>query len=248
MKSFEAFINNDTKAAKQSYREFFIESAQEINKELEEELDESFGGDMGEDLYDEVSVDDEAGENPFGEDESEGEDFGGEEEPAGELPSSDEWAEIQDAFDELEMLFSELGGEEEADLGFEEESDDDFGGEDEILFGDDEDEDKLEEAFQMKKVADPKMKSEVQGTDTHSIVAKQAKSPMNIDAKAAWSKDGNVTGSNTELDTSSAETPKVEDKNNVMDSGKGAYKKHAAPSMKGEDAGTGKQSIQKDLR
>lgn len=250
MKSFEAFINNDTKAAQQSYREFFIESAQEINKQLEEELDEGFGGDMEADLYDEVGVEDEAedfgGEDEFGAEE-EVEDFGGEEMGA-EAPSGDEWAEIQDAFDELESLFAELGGsDEEADLGFDEPADE-FGGEDEIMFGDEEDEDELTEAFQMKTVADPKMKSEVAGTDTHTIVNKKAKSVSGIKGTDAWSKDGTVTGSNTELDASWAEKPKVEDQNNVMDSGKAAYKKHAAPSMKGETSGTIKQSLQKDLR
>lgn len=251
MKSFEAFINNDTKAATQSYREFFIESAQEINKQLEEELDESFGGDPAEDLYDEVGVEDEESEEGFGGEEAAddfgGEDFGAEEAEEVELPSSDEWAEIQDAFDELESLFAELGGaDEEADLGFDEPADD-FGGEDEIVFGDEEDEE-LKEAFQMKAVKDPAMKSEVAGTDTHSIVNKKAKSVSGIKGTDGWSKDGSVTGSNTELDTSSAEKPKVEDQCNVMDSGKAAYKKHAAPAMKGETSGTIKQSIQKDLR
>lgn len=252
MKSFEAFINNDTKAAQQSYREFFIESAQEINTQLEEELNETFGGDMEADLYDEVGVEDESegetfGDDEFSDDEFESEDEFGSDDVAAEAPSSDEWAEIQDAFDELERKFAELGGaDDEADLGFDEPADE-FGGEDELEFGDEE-EDELNEAFQMKLVADPKMKSEVAGTDVHTIVNKKAKSVSGIKGTDAWSKDGTVTGSNTELDTSAAETPKVEDQNNVMDSGKAAYKKHAAPSMKGETSGTIKQSLQKDLR
>lgn len=257
MKSFEAFINNDSKAATQMYREFFIESAQEINKQLEEgmdeELEEAFGGDMGDDFMDDVAVEDEGMDDmddEFGGEEA-ADEFGmeddmGEEAPAEEAPSSEEWAEIQDAFDELEALFDELGGgdEPEEDLGFEDDSMDDMAG-DELEFGD---EDELEESFQMKKVADPGMKKEEGDVNKATIVAKKAKSVSGIKGTDGWTKDGTVTGSNTELDTSSAETPKVEDQNNVMDNGKSAYKKTSEPNMKHEEAGVETQSLQKDLR
>lgn len=262
MKSFEAFINNDTKSATQMYREFFIESAQEINKNLEEDLEESidaegdeqleeaFGDDMGDDLMSDIEVEDEEATDEFGGEEDFGaeEDFGGEEEAA-DAPGAEEWAEIQDAFDELEALFDELGGaegeEDDAELDFE--AEDDFGG-DELEFGDEDEGEELDESIQMKAVKDPNMKSEKDGVNKTSIVSKKAKSPMGVKGTDGWTKDGTVSGSNTDLDTSSAETPKVDDQNNVMDSGKGAYKKTQEPNMKSEEGGVHSQSLVKDMR
>lgn len=259
MKSFEAFINHDTATATSLYREYFIESAQAINAEHEEELEEAFGGDPESDLVDEVVAegfgDDEGQADPFGAEdegaaeESEG-DFGSDDEVEGEpveVPA-DEWQEIQDQFDELEALFAELGdGEGQSDdLSFDEE-----GGEDEIVFGDDED-DQLEESIQMKNVSDPGMKSETGADNVKPVLAKQAKSPVNgVSATAGYAGDGTVKGSNTKRDNPDSEKPKVEDRNNVMQSGKKAYKpasqKGAASSEKDADSNA-KKSLIKDIR
>lgn len=245
MKSFEAFINHDTDTATKMYREFFIESAQAINAEMEEKLDEEFGGDPEEDLVDEVVAEgfgDEAAEDEFG-----GDDFGGEEaqgEPV-EVPA-DEWQEIQDQFDELEALFAELGDGQggDDDLSFDEE-----GGEDEISFGDDEDH--LEESIQMKKVADPGMKSETEADNVKPVLAKQVKSSVaGVSATAGYAGDGTVKGSNTKRDNPDSEKPEVKDQNNVMASGKKLMKPapKGASSKESDADSSAKGSLIKDLR
>ena len=251
MKSFEAFINHDTDTATKMYREFFIESAQAINAEMEEKLDEEFGGDPEEDLVDEVVAegfgDEETPEEEAAEDEFGGDDFGGEEaqgEPV-EVPA-DEWQEIQDQFDELEALFAELGDGQggDDDLSFDEE-----GGEDEISFGDDEDH--LEESIQMKKVADPGMKSETEADNVKPVLAKQVKSPVaGVSATAGYAGDGTVKGSNTKRDNPDSEKPKVEDQNNVMTSGKKMMKPapKGASSKESDADSSAKGSLIKDLR
>ena len=248
MKSFEAFINHDTDTATKMYREFFIESAQAINAEMEEKLDEEFGGDPEEDLVDEVVAEgfgdeetpEEAAEDEFGGDEFGGEDAG---EPV-EVPAED-WQEIQDQFDELEALFAELGGDEGGeDLSFDEE-----GGEDEISFGDDEDH--LEESIQMKKVADPGMKSETEADNVKPVLAKQVKSPVaGVSATAGYAGDGTVKGSNTKRDNPDSEKPEVKDQNNVMASGKKLMKPapKGASSKETEADSSVKQSLIKDIR
>ncbi len=264
IKSFEAFINEDATQSKQLFREFFIESAQEINRDLQESMDEELneealeeaqleegeealeegfdvfeaddepemGGDMGDDLVDDISAD-------------EGEDFGGDE-AADDAPSAEEWAELSDAFDELEALFDEIAGDDESgdDLGV------DDGGEadldmDEIEFGDDED--PLKEGIEMKAVKDPGMTSEESDVDTGTLVASQKPSPVGINATDGIAGDGKVTGSNTKLDTS-APGPDVDDHGNQLSSGKQAVKKVAEPKMNKEEAGVDKQSIVKDMR
>lgn len=256
IKSFEAFINEDTTQAKQLYREFFIESAQEINRDLqesmeeeleegileEENLEEGFdvfeaedeesepemGGDMSDDFEDDVAVEDPEGT--------------GEEED--DAPTAEEWAELSDAFDELEALFDEISGGEEAgeDLGIDDGGDADLDM-DEIEFGDDE----LKEGIEMKAVKDPDMKSEEQGVDTHSPVASQKPSPVGVNATDGIAGDGKVTGSNTKLDTS-APGPQVDDHGNQMNSGKEAVKKEKEPKMNKEEAGVDKDSLIKDMR
>lgn len=261
MKSFEAFINHDTDTATKLYREYFIESAQAINSEMEDQLDEEFGGDMEGDLYDEVVAEAEGDEeeNPFGGDDAAeeepaeespfgGDDMGGEAEGEDVVVPADEWQEIQDQFDELEAMFAEM-----SDGSFEGEDDDlnfdDEGGEDEISFGDDEDE--LQEGYQMRSVKDPGMKSETEADNVKPVLASQKPSPVGVSATAGYAGDGKVKGSNTKRDTPDAETPKVEDHNNVMANGKKAYQKssQAGASKKEKDVdGSAKQSLIKDIR
>lgn len=259
MASFEAFINEDTTQAKQLYREFFIESAQEINKQLEEGMDEEvdadedaevveegfgmfeaddepeaeLGGDMGDDLLSDVEAD--------------GEDFGAEDDAEGGLPTADQWAEIKDAFDELEALFDEDGsGESDEDLGLDDGAGDELDM-DTLEFGDESEEDELKEGVELRKVADPGMDHETEAHNTKSPIAKQGKSPTGATATSAVAGDGTVTGSNTKLDDS-AESPDVDDQCNVMDSGKKAYSATKEPNMKSEEGGVHKQSLVKDMR
>ena len=256
MKSFEAFINHDTDTATKLYREYFIESAQAINSEMEDQLDEEFGGDMEGDLYDEVVAEAEGDEeeNPFGGDDAAEEEpaeespFGGEAEGEDVVVPADEWQEIQDQFDELEAMFAEM-----SDGSFEGEDDDlnfdDEGGEDEISFGDDEDE--LQEGYQMRSVKDPGMKSETEADNVKPVLAKQVKSPVaGVSATAGYAGDGTVKGSNTKRDNPDSEKPEVKDQNNVMASGKKLMKpapKGAASKESNVDS-TAKSSLIKDIR
>lgn len=185
MKAFEAFVNNDLDKATEHYRQFFIESAQEINAKLEED----FGGDMEEDLYDEVGVEDEdmdEMEDSQDMDDEEDEDFSEFEEmdfeddedmddedldsEEDEAPSEEEWEDLEDAFGELEALFNEISGDDE-----------------------------VKESFDYKKVAQPSM-HETDADNTHSPVAGEAKSPVGVDAKTGFSKDGVVKGSNVKAE------------------------------------------------
>lgn len=267
MESFDAFINNDLETAKQLYREYFIESAQaikaELDEQVEEELDESvegeeeevveesFGGDPEADLYGEVMAE---GDDPFASDEESApaDEFGADEEVSdAELPTADEWQEIQAEFDQLQALFDELGSGEsdEGDLEFDSEP-----AEDEVVFGDEEeDKEEVKESFQMKAVKDPGMKSEteVDQSINKAILPKTApKSLTGADPKNGFAKDGKVTGSSTKLDTSSAESYTTDDHNNVESSGKKIYTKSSqkGAASKETQADKGVKPITKSLR
>ena len=224
MEAFDAFINNDLKTAKKCYREFFIESAREINATLEEE----FGGDMEDELYDEVGVDldDDEGVEDFEEfedfedfeDEEEGhedhdeedefddeEEFDDEDEEEHHAPTEEEWEDFEDAFEELEALFNDARDGEADDL--------------------------VEESFDYTKVQVPS--NAESAVDAKSPVAPEQKvGPTGAKASTMFSKDGHVSGSNTKLETPDADKPHVEDHNNVMKNGQHAYKPEAMPKMK----------------
>lgn len=239
MKAFEAFVNNDTDSAKDYYRKFFIESAQEINSQLEEE----FGGDMEEDLYDETEVDMEDGMDDEGEDFAdefaEFEDEDGEDEMEDDVEGDnfadeddvevpvESWENFEDAFEELEALFNDASSNEM-----------------------EEDEEMVEESFDYQGVKDPGMKSETgaDASSSKSTVAKpQMKGPTGAKASDGWSKDGTVKGSNVKADYPDSEKAKDEGRSNVMANSKNAYTKQSVPSMK-ETGADNKQSITKPFK
>ena len=159
-----------------------------------------------------------------------GDDFGSEEAPAGGAPDADQWEEIKDAFDALERMFDEIEGGD-ADFG-----EDDFSGDEEgqgddfgdVDFGDE----RVGEAFQMKKVAEPE-KSEKAGVNKKSVVAKNAKSPVD-GVKPVTIKDGTVDATDDKFENSDAMSVKVEDNNNVMDNGKHVMKPAKTPTNTAE--------------
>lgn len=161
-----------------------------------------------------------------------GDDFGGDEEPAagGAAPDADQWEEIKDAFDALERMFDEIEGGD-ADFGDDEFSDEGEGDEGEfgdVDFGDE----KMGESFQMKSVAAPE-KSEKAGVNKKSVVAKNAKSPVD-GVKPVTIKDGTVDATDDKFENSDAMSVKVEDNNNVMDNGKHVMKPAKTPTNTAE--------------
>lgn len=260
--AIQAFANNEHDLATKKMRKYFLEAAQEINKELEEameeecdlsesedELDddeicEDISGDMDQGLTDEIQYDlseeDESEEAEFGaEEDADGvEEFGAEEESE-DVPSGDEWESIKDAFADLESMFDRIGGEEDFDLDAEsdeegdaeEEVDFDMSqdGEDEfsdVSFGDE----KVGEGYKMKSVAKPSNDA----AKSKSPVAPNAKSPVDGVAPVKI-KDGTVVTNDGELlKNKDADTAKVDDMNNVMDSAKGMMKDVKKPANKAD--------------
>lgn len=161
-----------------------------------------------------------------------GDDFGGDEEPAagGAAPDADQWEEIKDAFDALERMFDEIEGGD-ADFGDDEFSDEGEGDEGEfgdVDFGDEH----MDESFQMKSVAAPE-KSEKAGVNKKSVVAKNAKSPVD-GVKPVTIKDGTVDATDDKFENSDSMSVKVEDNNNVMDNGKHVMKPAKTPTNTAE--------------
>lgn len=154
----------------------------------------------------------------------------GSDESSGSTPDADQWEEIKDAFDALERMFDEIEGAD-ADFGDnefsgnEEEQQDDFG---DVDFGDE----RVGEAYQMKKVSEPE-KSEKAGVNKKSVVAKNAKSPVD-GVKPVTIKDGTVDATDDKFENSDAMSVKVEDNNNVMDNGKNVMKPAKTPTNTAE--------------
>lgn len=276
--SFEAFINKDTKKATELYRQYFIESAKEINAKIElREFDSSgynFGGagDEDENLADEVSFEgeDEAEQGEEESDETDMDLFDDQPEDAGEVPSASQWAEFKDKFDELEQLFNELGD------GATEDADDEYAVDDEddsLEFGDDSDDEfkSDEEDDFIHEGVDKDAEAEEDGEDeldesfdlkavkvpdmketgdvsTKSPVAGVAKSPSGVKATDMNFKASTATGSNTKLDTSAESKVKKDDFNNVQPNGKKIYTKSSQKGAGKETAPGNTQSITKDLR
>lgn len=217
--------------------------------EDEEVIEEDFSTDPSQGLTGEIQYDlseeDESEEvAEFGaEDNEDGDDseFSVEDEVSGDAPSGDEWESIKDAFADLEDLFDRIGGEEDFDvdaesddLGDAEEEVDfdmDKDGEDEfadVSFGDE----KVGEGYKMKSVAKPSNDA----AKSKSPVAPNAKSPVDGVAPVKI-KDGTVTlNDGDKLKNKDAETAKVDDMNNVMDSAKGMMKDAKKPTNKAENS------------
>lgn len=168
-------------------------------------------------------------------------DFDSEESEGGEdvSLSGDEWESIKDAFSDLEAMFDRIDGDGDFDVdpegdsvGDDEEEVDfdvDAGGEDEfadIGFG----EEKVGEGYKMKPVSKPSNDA----AKSKSPVAPNAKSPVDGVAPVKI-KDGTVVTNDGELlKNKDAETAKVEDMNNVMDSAKGMMKDAKKPKNTAE--------------
>ncbi|AFC21697.1 virion structural protein [Cronobacter phage vB_CsaM_GAP32] len=261
--AIQAFANGDNEVADKKMRKYFVEQAQEINKKLEEEMDseeeemcEDIETGEEEDMTDDVGYkldeEEELDEGLFGNEMGNGnsvnigsgsasgqmdeedehpeeteEEFGSEAE-TGETPDADQWESIKTAFDALERMFDEIEGGE-ADFGDEdgeeEQESDEFA---DVDFGDD----KFGESFQMKKVSEPE-KSEKAGVNKKSVVAKNAKSPVD-GVKPVTIKDGSVDATDDKFENSDALDAKVEDHNNVMDNGKHVMKPAKTPTNTAE--------------
>lgn len=158
-------------------------------------------------------------------------DFEMDSEVSGDAPDADQWESIKTAFDALERMFDEIEGgdaefdDESDDFGDEEQESDEFG---DVDFGDE----KMGESFQMKKVSEPE-KSEKAGVNKKSVVAKNAKSPVD-GVKPVTIKDGTVDATDDKFKNSDALDAKVEDHNNVMDNGKHVMKPAKTPSNTAE--------------
>ena len=260
--AFDAFANKDQNAATKLFREFFVESARQINRKMDRQLNEFYEGDKEESLEDEVDAPEEDHDGYDFDDESEGDEFGSEDDfgdedefgsdegvEAGEIPNAEEWAEVKDAFSELEALMQELGADkDEDDFGDEDEfgSDEDEG--DTVEFGDDEeDEDEpMQESYQMKAVKVPDMK-EQGDVNTKSPVAKGVKGVNGVKGTDMEFKGSTATGTNDKLD-SKVPQYKEEDHSNVEGSGKAVYKKAAQKKVKEPQGSVNNQMPLKDIR
>ena len=189
--------------------------------------------DESEEVSDEFSTDD--GSDEFSSEEFTSDDS---DESTGDAPSGDEWESIKDAFADLEQMFAKFGSEgdfevdaESDDMGNAEEEEVDFGDDSGDEFGDVQfGEEKFGEAYKMKSVAKPSNTAE----KSKSPVAPNAKSPVDGVAPVKI-KDGTVvTNDGDKLKNKDAETAKVEDMNNVMDSAKGLMKDAKKPKNTAE--------------
>lgn len=217
-----------------------VEDEEVIEEDFNTDPSQGLTGEIQYDLSEEDESEDEEVAEFGAEDDAEGgEEFGAEEEVSGEAPSGEEWESIKDAFADLEDLFDRIGGEEDFDLDAESdgegdaeaEVDFDMGGDDSEEFGDvsfgDE---KVGEGYKMKSVAKPANDA----AKSKSPVAPNAKSPVDGVAPVKI-KDGTVTlNDGDKLKNKDAETAKVDDMNNVMDSAKGMMKDAKKPTNKAE--------------
>lgn len=251
MESVQAFVDNDLEKASRLYREYFIETAQRINREIEEAaVGEDFGGDMGGSLCGEVGYaldeDDDAdadvanaegddGVDEFASDvaadvegDLEGDEFEGEDgegEGEVEMPSEDEWREISDHIDELTALFNEMGaGTDEGESEFAEMGDEDEH-EDfdagEESFDDIEQDEQLGESADLYPVSQPDMHD---AATSKTPMAPNAKSPVD-GVKPVEIKDGTVTDKPTGSIPAPKTPVKQENNDNRSRTGKGTYKK-----------------------
>lgn len=207
MEAFDHFVNNEPEKAKESYRQYFVESAQEINRDLdasmeEEDLTEAFGD---EDLDLDLESD-ESDAEAFADDTDESTEVTGD--------TKGEWSDVKDRFEDLETLFAEFADEldqygevsdhEDID-GVDDESEGDmFGADDEFA-----DEDSMMEGAELSTKGSAsigkhgsKVSVKAEKGEVSKSVAKDGGSNSSIKArKPVQTKEANVTG------TSSGTTP-----------------------------------------
>lgn len=251
--AIQAFANGDNEVADKKMRNYFVEAAKEINKKLEEEMDteeemcEDIDTDPEQSMTDEVGYkldeEEDLDESLFGnlheeDDEYQNDDIDVETDDTDdtddsidistdvsseETPDVDQWADIKSALQDLERMFDEVssgGDDSDFDIDVNDEETDDFT---DIDFGDEH----VDEAYQMKKVAQPD-KTEKSGVNTKSVVAPNAKSPVD-GVKPVTIKDGTVDATDDKFENSDALDVKVDDNNNVMDNGKHVMKPAKTP-------------------
>lgn len=225
--AISAYIDGHKDIAEQKMRQYFIESAVEINKELEESFEE-----VQEDLHQDPSSDfnqdiqyplDEEKEEEVEAEETEESEFDPESQEGStetiEVPE-DQWAEIERSLQELQAIFAEAGNEEETEETEEEiPSEDEFG---EVKFGEDE----FTEGYKMKPVTKPS-ETEEGNVNKKSPVAPNAKSP--VEGVKPVSVD------QTEGDEGEKPAVNTEDNNNVMNSDKELMKPVQEPKHKAEN-------------
>lgn len=217
-----------------------VEDEEVIEEDFNTDPSQGLTGEIQYDLSEEDESEDEEVAEFGAEDDAEGgEEFGAEEEVSGEAPSGEEWESIKDAFADLEDLFDRIGGEEDFDLDAESDGEGDAEAEVDFDMGDDEGsefgdvsfgDEKVGEGYKMKSVAKPANDA----AKSKSPVAPNAKSPVDGVAPVKI-KDGTVTlNDGDKLKNKDAETAKVDDMNNVMDSAKGMMKDAKKPTNKAE--------------
>ncbi|ECC6867689.1 hypothetical protein C7180_23710, partial [Salmonella enterica] len=239
----EAAQEINKKLEEEMEEECDLNEADETEEECEEVIEEDIDGNMDSGLTSEVQYqlgeEDESDEEEVDVQDHDGEeevDFDSEEEVGGEDVnlSGDEWESIKDAFADLEAMFDRIEdggdfevdaeGDEMGDAEAEVDFDADADGEDEfadISFGDE----KVGEGYKMKPVSKPANDA----AKSKSPVAPNAKSPVD-GVSPVKIKDGTVVTNDGELlKNKDAETAKVEDMNNVMDSAKGMMKDAKKP-------------------
>ena len=182
--AIQAFANGEQEVADTKMRQYFIEAASDINKKLEEEMEdetdetddevmEDFSMSPSQDLNTDVQYPmEEAEEEPTDvEVDFQADDEGADDSAEAELPSADQWADIQDAYRGLQKMFDEIAGSDEVELGDEEEPTED--GFEDVSFGDE----KVGESYKMKD-APSVDKTEKPGVNKKSPIASTAKSPV----------------------------------------------------------------------
>ena len=159
--AIQAFANGEQEVADTKMRQYFIEAASDINKKLEEEMEdetdetddevmEDFSMSPSQDLNTDVQYPmEEAEEEPTDvEVDFQADDEGADDSAEAELPSADQWADIQDAYRGLQKMFDEIAGDE-----------------------------KVGESYKMKD-APSVDKTEKPGVNKKSPIASTAKSPV----------------------------------------------------------------------
>ncbi|EMX1381636.1 hypothetical protein AAGG91_002522 [Salmonella enterica] len=243
----EAAQEINKKLEEEMEEECDLNEADETEEECEEVIEEDIDGNMDSGLTSEVQYqlgeEDESDEEEVDVQDHDGEeevDFDSEEVGGEDVNlSGDEWESIKDAFADLEAMFDRIEdggdfevdaeGDEMGDAEAEVDFDADADGEDEfadISFGDE----KVGEGYKMKPVSKPANDA----AKSKSPVAPNAKSPVDGVAPVKI-KDGTVVTNDGELlKNKDAETAKVEDMNNVMDSAKGMMKDAKKPKNTAE--------------
>jgi len=209
----DLIINEDEDKARALFHDIVVEKSREIYESMmdEEGMDENMGGQVG-GLLDEISAEEEGmTEEDFADIETDDDGMGDtddieldsddmEDGNETEHDIEDRVVDLEDKLDELMAEFEQIMGKEGHDEeGEEDMGDEDMGDEDMMEASDDEEdeEDTLEEAIQLKKVS---VTHGDNGQNAKSVVSSGPKVPGN-GAKAVHITDGNTSGGTTKAPT-----------------------------------------------